>query len=76
MALIVGCGAVGRRLAHALSSAGEPVRGVVRSPDSAQALAEEGIGDAGLQSRRGEPAAGCERGRGSLVPGAAPRAGP
>ncbi|BAN68056.1 NAD-dependent epimerase/dehydratase [endosymbiont of unidentified scaly snail isolate Monju] len=39
----MGCGAVGRRLAHALSSAGEPVRGVVRSPDSAQALAEEGI---------------------------------
>jgi len=43
MALIVGCGDVGRRLAHALSSAGEPVRGVVRSPDSAHALAEEGI---------------------------------
>ncbi len=43
MTLIVGCGDVGSRLAAVLSDAGESVRAVVRSAESAQALARGGL---------------------------------
>jgi nucleoside-diphosphate-sugar epimerase len=41
--LIVGCGYVGRRVAALHLARGEPVVGIVRSADSAEALADAGI---------------------------------
>lgn len=41
--LIVGCGDVGRRLAHRAMGRGEPIEAIVRRPESAAALTEQGL---------------------------------